>query len=233
MGTPAIPYKNADPFLGRDPVRGRKMGVTKKTDGFSLIEVLIVVGVTMAIIVIAGSMSGRFAARRSVDNMTRNISSTLQLAKLRAVRYGVEYRAVLASCGQLDNTDPACPICQNYTDYNPGDETITITIERGDSNRGSTTWCVETSQTRRIPRGTALDVVRIPETNPLRYNFSPNGTLVDSTGTILAQGIDIYVEPTSDAKVKRCGGITTSPIGRIGIVEGNWDDTASICKSIK
>jgi len=186
----------------------------------------------MMIIVIAGSMSGRFAARRSVDNMTRNISSTLQLAKLRAVRYGIEYRAVLASCGQLENTDPACPICQNYTNYNPGDETITITIERGDSNRGSTTWCVEASQTRRIPQGTTLDVASIPETNPLRYNFNPNGTLVDNTGTILAQQIDVDVEPTSDAKIKRCGRITVTPLGRIGIVEGNWDGTASVCKPI-
>ena len=110
------------------------MNFIKREEGLSMIEILIVTGVMLVIIVIAGSMSGRFAARRSVDNMSRNLSSTLQLAKLNAVRQGVEYRAVLASCDQLDNADPDCPVCDAYNDYNAGDDTITIAIERGDSN---------------------------------------------------------------------------------------------------
>ena len=201
------------------------MNIIKNEDGYNLIEILVVVGIMMAIIVIAGSMSSKFAARRSVDNMTRNISSTLQVAKLNSLRQGVEYRAVLASCGQLDNTDPDCPVCDTYNDYNPGDDTITITIERGDSNRGSANWCVASSQTRKIQQGMALDLENIPESDPLRLNFNPNGSLVDETGAILAQQIDIGVEPTTDAKIKRCGGITVTPFGRIGIVEGNWDGT--------
>ncbi|HWP93876.1 MAG TPA: hypothetical protein VNN20_16945 [Thermodesulfobacteriota bacterium] len=208
------------------------MGFMKREEGFNIVEILMVAGVMMAIIVIAGSMSGRFAARRSVDNMTRNLSSTLQLAKLNAVRQGVEYRAVLASCTQLDNADPDCPVCDAYDDYAPGDDTITITIERGDSNRGSTNWCVVSTQTRRVQQGMALDLTNIPETAPRRFNFNPNGTLVDQTGAILAQQIDIGVEPAAGAKVRRCGRVTVTPLGRIGIVEGNWDQGASECKPI-
>lgn len=69
----------------------------------------------------------------------------------------------------------------------------------------------------------ALNLDSITEADPLRLNFNPNGTLVDETGVILAQQIDIGVNPTSNAKIKRCGGITVTPFGRIGIIEGNWD----------
>jgi Tfp pilus assembly protein FimT len=196
------------------------------------LELIVMVGVMVIIIVIAGSMSARFAQRRSVDNMTRNLSSTLQLAKLNAVRQGVEYRAVLASCSQLDNADPDCPVCDAYDDYAPGDDTVTITIERGDSNRGSTNWCVISMQTRRVQQGMALDLTDIPETAPRRFNFNPNGTLVDQTGAILAQQIDIGVKPAAGTKIRRCGRITVTPLGRIGIVEGNWDQGASECKPI-
>lgn len=203
----------------------RQMSIIKKEDGYNMIEILFVAGIMMTIIVIAGSMSGKFAARRSVDNMTRNISSTLQIAKLSSLRQGVEYRAVLASCQQLDNAEPDCPVCDTYDDYNVGDDTITISIERGDSNRGSTNWCVISSQTRNVQKGMALDLESIAETDPLRLNFNPNGSLVDETGAILTQQIDIGVEPTTDAKITRCGGITVTPFGRIGIIEGNWDGT--------
>lgn len=208
------------------------MSFIKKDDGLSMIEILIVVGIMMIIIVIAGSMSSRFAARRSMDNMTRNLSSTLQLAKLNAVRRGVEYRAVLASCGQLNNADPDCPVCNAYNDYSAGDDTITLTIERGDSNRGSINWCVVSTQIRRVQQMMSLDLADIPETDPLRLNFNPNGTLVDQTGAILAQQIDIGVEPAAGAKIRRCGRITVTPIGRIGIVEGNWDQGISECNPI-
>lgn len=205
------------------------MNFTEKREGFSLIELLVVVTVIGVLLAVGGAISGKFASRRSVDNMTRNISSTLQLAKLNALRQGVEYRAVLARCTQLDNADPDCPVCDTYDDYTSGDDTITITIERGDSNRGSSNWCVNSSQTRRIQTGMALDLGSIPENDPLRINFNPNGTLVDSNGTILAGQIDIGVEPTSNAKIKRCGGITVTPIGRIGILEGSWQEGSSVC----
>ena len=78
----------------------------------------------------------------------------------------------------------------------------------------------------------SLDLASIPETDPLRFNFSPNGTLVDDTGAILAQQIDIGVEPSTGAKIRRCGRVTVTPLGRIGIVEGNWDQGASVCNPI-
>jgi Tfp pilus assembly protein FimT len=203
----------------------RQLNIINKEDGYNMIEILFVAGIIMTIIVIAGSMSSKFAARRSMDNMTRNLSSTLQLAKLNAVRQGVEYRAVLASCAQLDDADPDCAVCDAYDDYDEDDDTITITIERGDSNRGSTNWCVVSSQTRNVQKGMALDLESIPETDPRRLNFNPNGSLVDETGAILAQQIDLGVEPTTEAKITRCGRITVTPFGRIGIIEGNWDGT--------
>jgi len=206
------------------------MSFIKKKDGFNLIELIVLVGIMVVVIVIAGSMSGRFAQRRSVDNLNRNISSTLQIAKLNALRQGVEYRAVFADCTQLNSANPDCPVCITYDDFNAGDNTITIAMERGNSNRGSTNWCVESSQTRRIQQATALDLSDITQTDPLRFIFNPNGTLVDSTGAILAQQIDIGVNPTSNAKIKRCGGITVTPFGRIGIIEGNWDGAK--CKPI-
>ncbi len=211
------------------------MGFMKREDGFNVVEILMVAGVMMAIIVIAGSMSGRFAARRSVDNMTRNLSSTLQLAKLNAVRQGVEYRAVLASCSQLDDADPDCPVCDAYDDYAPGDDTITITIERGDSNRGSVNWCVISTQTRRIQQGMVLDLTEIPETDPLRFNFNPNGAVVDENGSVLVpppeqDNFEIRVKPTVDAKVSRCGTVAITPLtGRISIREGNWQEGSNVC----
>jgi Tfp pilus assembly protein FimT len=189
------------------------MNIIRKINGFSIIEVLIVAGVMAIVIVIAGVMSSKIYSRRSVDNVTRNISTSLQIAKLKAARQGVEYRTVFAKCTDLDESDPGCPVCETYVNYSAGDKTITISTERGDSNKDSTNWCVETSQEVKIRKGVILNFK--PSTlNPYRYSFNPNGT--GSSGSVV-------VQPTAEADTRKCGRIVLSTIGRIRIIEGNWN----------
>jgi prepilin-type N-terminal cleavage/methylation domain-containing protein len=201
LGASAIPSKNADPFLGGDFLKeGDTMVFIKKRDGFTLIEALIVVTVIGILIAMGGTLAGKFASRRQADNITGNISSTLQLTKLKALRQGVEYQAVLT--------------------FDPTERTLTIETERGNSNRGSSSYIQETSQTIKVKEGYVL--------NPASktYNFNPNGTLGGASGTV-------DIKPSSGEKGERCGKIVVSPFGRIRVIQGNWDPSGGgDCKPI-
>jgi Tfp pilus assembly protein FimT len=129
-----------------------------KKEGITMIEVVIVSVIIGVIIAITGTISGKFADRRSVDRITMNISSTLQIMKLKALRHGLEYQAAFA--------------------FNSGEKTLTIVTQRGNSNRGSDEYENETSQTIRVEEG--LTITPANKT----YNFNPNGTLGGTSGTV-------------------------------------------------
>jgi len=167
-------------------------------DGFNIVEVLIVAGMISMLAVIAGSMASRFSINRKVDNITRTISSTLQIAKLKSARRGVEYQAVMS--------------------YDESDNSLTITMQIGDSNRRSDNYTTETSQKLNVLSG-----ITITPSKKI-INFNPNGTLGGSSGSIT-------IKPTDDTKIKRCGRIIVTPFGRIRVLHGNWEDTS--CKPVR
>jgi len=167
-------------------------------DGFNIVEVLIVAGMISMLAVIAGSMASRFSINRKVDNITRTISSTLQIAKLKSARRGVEYQAVMS--------------------YDESDNSLTITMQIGDSNRRSDNYTTETSQKLNVLSG-----ITITPSKKI-INFNPNGTLGGSSGSIT-------IRPTDDTKIKRCGRIIVTPFGRIRVLHGNWQGTT--CKPIR
>lgn len=204
----------------------------KKEDGFTIVEILVVASVMVIILAIgASSLSGMSMFRRSVDETTNNIASLLQIGKLHSMRNGVEYRLVFAECTDIDESEPACPRCDTYTDYSPGDEFIAFTLERGDSNRGSETWCIQSSYTRKF-RG---DLVFTSSDNmgevgePDGFTFLPTGMrrdFLDDTDDEL-----VTISPASGSRIDKCGVVSVSPSGSISVNEGKWVD--SECNPIR
>src|SRR3970040_2292085 len=126
------------------------MRLIEETDGFSIVEALLVIGFIVILVAMGGTLAAKFSIRKSVDRITGDISSSILITKLKAARQGVEYRTLFASCGEdLDTSDPGCLQCpdSNYVDYSLGDETLTIIRERGNRNNGTPDdgWCVETT----------------------------------------------------------------------------------------
>lgn len=203
--------------------------------GFTVIEVMVVATVMAIILAIgASSLSGMSVLRYSVDETTNNIASLLQLGKLQSVRDGVEYRLVFAECGNINESEPECPRCTSnasYTAYAPGDESLAFTLERGDSNRGSEVWCIQSSYTRKF----RSDLNLISSANmtedgaPLNFTFVPNGMRRDFLDDVEDEVITI--RPTNDSKIDKCGRITVTPMGGINVVEGKW--IGSQCNPIR
>ncbi len=208
------------------------MRLIEKREGFSIVEALLVIVIIGILVAMGGSLAANYSIRKSVDRVTGDISSSLQIAKLKAARQGVEYRTLFASCtGDLDTSDPKCFKCPgyNYTDYIAGDKTLTIIRERGNSNNNSTNWCVEATTRDKMPSVITLDLATM-DADPYRYVFNPNNTLGGTSGTI-------DINPTSAVRGKRCGKVVVSPFGRIRAIQGNWDETlnsgAGDCKAIR
>jgi prepilin-type N-terminal cleavage/methylation domain-containing protein len=205
-------------------------------EGMTLIEVLVAAGIVSLMVVLGGMMVSRFTVSRSINDITRNISATLQMAKLKSARDGVEYRAVFSRCTDIDDTRPNCRVCNTYVDFAPGDESLTITLERGNSNKGSDRWCVVSSQTKKMTQNFNLDLTDMAETGPYRCGFGPKGFMVDKKGEPVTTDpapdddqtmVSMMVTPTSTSRVKTCGIVELSPLlGRINVVRGNWDGTA-------
>lgn len=211
------------------------MRVIHKSEGYSLIEVLAVITVMTAVLVIGSSyISGKFALRRSVDDITNNIASVLQLGKLRSAREGVEYRVVFANCTNVNEADPDCPRCSNpstdYDEYQAGDENLTLILERGDSNIGSTTWCIQSTHTKRLQSDLTLAAsanLGQPD-NPLNFTFVPKGLRRDFQTD--ASDEIITIRPAVDSKIDKCGQIEVTPVGGVAVTEGRWD--GSQCNAI-
>lgn len=197
--------------------------------GYNIVELLMVITVIMTILVIGTSyITGRSAQRRSVDGVTNNISSLLQTGKLKSVRDGVEYRVVLARCNSIDDSDPDCPQCDDYVQYQAGDDQVSLILERGDSNVGSTVWCMQSAQSRRFQSDLNLvasaNLGQVGE--PLNFTFVPTGMRRDF-GTD-ASYETLTIRPSNDSKVKNCGQLSVSPTGGITVNEGKWNGTDCI-----
>jgi len=135
-----------------------------KDNGLNVVELLVVGGMISILVAIAGSIGSRFFVNRKVDNITRTISSTLQIAKLKSARHGVEYQAVIS--------------------YNKSKNSLTIATQIGDSNRRSERYTTETSQELNVSNG-----ISIAPSNKI-INFNPNGTLGGSSGSITIRPSD-------------------------------------------
>lgn len=200
------------------------MGKLKEKSGFSIIEILVVVSVAAIVIVIGSStLSGKFAVRRSVDDLSNSIGSTLQLIRLQSARNGAEYRIVLAGCDSINDDDPDCSICESYNEYSVGDKELGVMVERGDSNRGSTVWCIQTTQTKKIDPDLILAASPNVADEPLRISFLPTGMRSDFRTDGLIESFTLI--PDEGRKVDRCGQVEVTPAGSIRIIEGRWDDT--------
>ena len=219
-----------------------KMHSKETQKGMTIVEALIVAGVIALLAGISGLTVSRFNTSRSINDIAREISSTLQMARLKSARDGVEYRAVFSRCSTaIDDTDPNCKFCNNYTDFALGDDRLTISLERGNSNRGSDKWCIISSQTKKMNTNFNLNMSDMAETDPLRFGFGPKGFMVDQNGEPVTtdpapdadlQTVSMLVTPTVTSRVHTCGVVELSPsLGRINVVRGNWDGTD--CRPIR
>ena len=200
------------------------MSFFRSSDGFSIIEALIVITVMMTIIVIGSSnITDKFALRRSVDGVTNNISSMLQLGKLKSVRDGVEYRVVFARCDDIDDSDADCPQCGEYIQYQAGDDEVSLILERGDSNTDSAVWCMQSEHSKRFQSQLSLvasaNLGQVGE--PMNFTFVPTGMRRDFRTD--ANYETLTIRPSDDSKVKNCGQLSVSPTGGITVNEGKWN----------
>ncbi|HML95473.1 MAG TPA: type II secretion system protein [Thermodesulfobacteriota bacterium] len=211
------------------------MKIYERENGFSMVEILVVMSVMVIVLALGSSfLSGMSVLRRSVDETTNNISSLLQIGKLRSARDGVEYRVVFARCGNVDDSDADCHVCASpasYEGYQAGDDMLTVMFERGDSNRGSTTWCIQSSHTRKFRSDLVFAASENmgDEENPVSFTFLPTGMrrdfLEDTEDEV------VTISPTNDSRIDKCGVITVSPSGNISANEGKWVD--SVCNPIR
>ena len=208
------------------------MKQNRNTYGFSLIEVMVVITVMITVLALGTSyITGKSAQRRSVDGVTNNISSMLQLGKLKSVRDGVEYRVVFARCDDIDESDPDCPFCKtdaDYVEYQDGDKEVSLILERGDSNLSSTFWCIQSAHSKKFQS----DLTLVASANlgqagePLNFTFVPNGMRRDF-GTD-AGSETLTIRPANDSKVENCGQLSVSPTGGIAVAEGKWNGSNCI-----
>jgi Tfp pilus assembly protein FimT len=201
----------------------------RSSDGYNIVEVLMVISVMMTVIVIGSSyITDKYALRRSVDGVTNNISSMLQLGKLRSVREGVEYRVVLARCDEVDDTDPDCLQCDDYAQYQAGDEELSMLLERGDSNAGSTVWCMQSEHSKRFQSDLSLvaSATLGQAGEPLNFTFVPTGMRRDFGSD--ANNETLTIRPANDSKIETCGVLSVSPTGGINVTEGRWNGSNCI-----
>lgn len=166
--------------------------------GFTLTELLVVVGIMAIILALAGGFSYKAAYRRSVDSVTTRVANTLQLTKLQAARNGVEYRTSFVQSG---------------------DELQLIT-ERGDSNSDSTVWLSNQNSMISIDLDNSVVMSAMPST----CEFGPNGTASITPNT--PPNNNIIILPVAGTDVDRCGQVIVSSLGRIATIQGHWDGSS-------
>ena len=178
----------------------------KNNKGFTILEAVVVIAIITILVAIGGSISSKFALRRTVDDVANKITSELNLIKLQAARDGVQYRSTLT--------------------YNSAGSKRSITFEttRGDSNRNSsfdsaTPFDPQTSYTFRIMNDYKLN------DNEITIDFNPNGTAVAAT--------QIDLQPDSeDPAVSKCASVQVTQFGIIRTTIGNWDLDNDECNPI-
>lgn len=186
---------------------------TKK--GFTVIELLVVVGVMGVLLALAGSLSSKFVSRRNVESITNDVGSALNLARMRSAREGVEVRSDIS--------------------FDPATDEITITSFRGSSNintppAGFTGNQISNNVIRLLEDYTMIPAA--PPATPMSFVFSPASNLRNTPNPVV-----INIHPVDDqVSIKKCGRIEVTPIGRISTTFGTWDfnegDTNIACKMI-
>ena len=187
---------------------------------------MVVITVMITLLAIGNSfVNWKAAQRRSVQGVTNNITSMLQTGKMMSARDGVEYRVVFARCANIDETDPDCPKCDEYEEYEAGDDEVSIIMERGDSNIGSTIWCIQSEHSKRFQSDLDLTASENlgQEGEPLNFEFVPTGMRRDFGTDINNETLTI--SPAEDSKIDNCGQISLSPAGGITSTEGRWEDS--------
>jgi len=174
----------------------------KNDKGFSIIEVLIVITIISVLLAMGGSISSKFATRRSIDNVAHKVSSYLNLVKLQAVRNGVEYRTVL----NFDDTESE----------------ISFKTERGDSNRNSSNWTETSSEVLKMTNNYEI----IPTGADISFSFSPSSTVSFDNGQTLT------IKPKSESNIIKCAIVAVNNFGRIRTILGRWDFVSTTCKPI-
>jgi|GEM_PF-810400 type II secretion system protein H len=128
--------------------------------GFTITEMLVVLAIIGILIGVAGPSLLRWRDSFEVKNSVREIQMTLQLARMKAITQGVEYRVVVDL------------------------ERETFQLERGDQAEGSTHWQSE-GKLFTLPAGVDIASVNSYTTGKRNKQFNPNGTC--SSGSIKLQ----------------------------------------------
>jgi Tfp pilus assembly protein FimT len=135
--------------------------------GFTIVEVVVILGVIAVILALGGVFSIKASFRRNVDSVTTRVANTLQLTKLQAARNGVEFRTRFVQSGNE----------------------LQLITERGDSNIDSTVWRSNLNSLVSVK----LDTSVVISTMPSFYEFKPNGTAnpVSDFTVIASAGTDV------------------------------------------
>jgi len=183
-----------------------------KENGFTLIELIIVIAIISVLLAMAVGINNNFAARRTIDGITYKISSNLTTTKLQAVRSGVEFETDLI--------------------FDSSSKRLSLVTFRGRSNRGSRRTNGDFTEVNRqifnisenyefvTKTGTGSSATFDPLTNHT-FHFNPNSTLGGAR--------TIIIRPNGNTQIEKCGRIVLSTLGRIRTATGNWDGNRNRC----
>ncbi len=168
-----------------------------KQQGFSLVELMVIVGILGVLLGLAGAFSIKAAYRRAVDSATTRVANTLQLTKMQAARNGVEFRTRFVQSGNE----------------------LQLITERGDSNVDSTVWKSNLNSLVSIKLDSYVDISIMPSL----FMFKPNGTAYPEDEEFDSADDNFTVLAASGTDVDRCGKVIISELGRIAVIKGHWD----------
>jgi len=202
------------------------MKIKSNYKGFTLIELIVVAGIAAIVIGIGSfAITSKFAMRRSVDQVGEKINASLQIAKVRAARQGVEYCTVLS--------------------FDSNEHILTIETKRGDSNVGSTDYFPlepESIQNLKVLSDYNIIFSNNGEIIPsnIQIKFDPEGVIEDVKEDCSDKdeipppaNVSIAIDPiVTSSQIFKCGEVAVSSLGRISFTIGNYNDTDKECKPI-
>jgi Tfp pilus assembly protein FimT len=173
--------------------------------GFTIVEVVVILGVIAVILALGGAFSIKASFRRSVDSVATRVANTLQLTKLQAARNGVQFRTRFVQSGNE----------------------LQLITERGDSNIDSTVWRSNLNSLVSVRLDSSVVISNLPSL----FEFRPNGTAAPADGDFDLNDDDNFtVLAASGTDIDRCGKVILSELGRIAAIKGHWD--GSDCKQV-